>query len=133
MRAADHAPRGKNQKRGRRRLDQALQAIPIALRNFAQFRHRIQDKIENHERKIAVAQKQIRRLHRFGRFPAAHPKQMPQRASIDSDGLRIERIATVDQGDEITIAGGTLQKSGNERCTARISRRAGQFGDRAFR
>jgi len=55
-----------------------LQAIPIRLRNFAQFFRQIQDKIDNHEWEIAIPQEQISRFDRFRCFAATNPKQLPQ-------------------------------------------------------
>ena len=46
-------------KGSRRRFDQSLQAIPTGRGNVAQFVRRIQNKIENYQREIAVTQKKI--------------------------------------------------------------------------
>jgi len=58
-RARYHVMAAYYHKGGRRRFDQSLQAIPAGRRNAAQFVRRIQNKIENYQREIAVTQKKI--------------------------------------------------------------------------
>src|SRR5947199_5524972 len=47
---------------GWRTFNEPLQTIPAALRNFSQLLDRVQNKIDNHKGKIAVAQKEIARF-----------------------------------------------------------------------
>lgn len=62
----------------RHNFDQSLQTVPACLWNFSEFVRRVQNKIDNHQREIAIAQKEIGRLDGVEGFPAADPKQMPQ-------------------------------------------------------
>src|ERR1700720_2114391 len=57
-------------------FDEPLQTIPARLRNFSQLLERVQNKIDNHQREISVAQKKIGGFDGVERFPAADPKQM---------------------------------------------------------
>src|SRR5690242_2447673 len=87
-------------KGSRGRFYQSLQAIPVGCGNAAQFVHRIQNKIENYQREIAVTQKKIGGFDRFAGFLATDPEQMLQSAGI----VNIERIASVDECEKKTIA-----------------------------
>jgi hypothetical protein len=115
-------------KGSRRRFDQSLQAIPAGCGNAAQFVRRIQNKIENYQREIAVAQKKIGGFDGFACLLATDPEQMLQSARI----VNIERIASVDEREEKTIALRNLEQTLNEpgRAGARI--RADDFRDCAF-
>src|SRR5207248_8015221 len=61
-------------KGSRRRFYQSLQAIPGGRGNAAQFVHRIQNKIENYQREIAVTQKKIGGFDSFACFVATDPE-----------------------------------------------------------
>ena len=69
-------------KGSRGRFYQSLQAIPVGCGNAAQFVHRIQNKIENYQREIAVTQKKIGGFDRFACFLATDLEQMLQSAGI---------------------------------------------------
>ena len=74
MRAANDAASGKNQKSGGRRFHEPLEPIPIRLRDFPQFIAGIEDQIENHQREISVAQKQVGGRNSVAGLAAADPK-----------------------------------------------------------
>jgi hypothetical protein len=79
------------------------------LRDFAQLFWRIEDKIDNHQRKIAVAQNQVGGFDRFGCFCATHPEKVAQSVAR-SEGRWIEGIASIDQREKVAIALRALQK-----------------------
>src|SRR5438067_10248835 len=95
LRAADDALARQNQKSGGDYFDEPLQAIPMSLRDFAQLLAWIEDEIENHQREIAVPQKQIGRLDRVGGVLTASPEQIGQ--NNRSGCVRIERILPIHQ------------------------------------
>ena len=101
-RARHHVVAAHYHKRGRRGLDQSLQAIPTRRWNAAQFFRWIQNQIEDDEWEISVAQKKIGRLDRFGCFLATDPKQMLQGAGVER--LDIERIASINEREKKSIA-----------------------------
>jgi len=115
-------------KGSRRRFDQSLQAIPTGRGNAAQFVRRIQNKIENYQREIAVTQKKIGGFDGFACLLATDPEQMLQSAGI----VNIERIASVDEREEKTIALRNLEQTVNEQRRAGARIRADDFRDRAF-
>ena len=78
LRAADNALASENEKGGWRCLDETLQPVPTRLRDFAKLIGGIQDKIENDQGKIAIAQKQIGGFDCVERFGATNPKQVTQ-------------------------------------------------------
>ena len=115
-------------KGSRRRFDQSLQAIPVGRGNAAQFVRRIQNKIENYQREIAVTQKKIGGFDSFACLLATDPEQMLQSVRI----VNIERIASVDEREEKTIALRNLQQVVNEQGRACARIRADDFRDCAF-
>ena len=115
-------------KGSRRRFDQSLQAIPTGRGNAAQFVRRIQNKIENYQREIAVTQKKIGGFDGFACLLATDPEQMLQSVRI----VNIERIASVDEREKKTIALRNLEQAVNERGRAGARIRADDFRDCAF-
>lgn len=112
----------------RRRFDQSLQAIPAGRGNAAQFVRRIQNKIENYQREIAVTQKKIGGFDGFTCLLATDPEQMLQSAGI----VNIERIPSVDEREEKTIALRNLEQAVNEEARAGTQIRTDDFRDCAF-
>src|SRR4029077_10397715 len=92
---------------------QSLQTVPACLRNFSQLLRWVQNKIDNYQREIAVAQKEISGFDSVERFPAANPKQMPQRRIVRRTGVK--RIRAIDQCDEMAVSLGRSQKRVEER------------------
>jgi hypothetical protein len=80
------------------------------LRDFTQLLWRIKDKIDNHQREIAVAQKQVGGFDGFKCFYATYPEKVAQRSVAGSEGRWIEGIASIDQREKVTIALCALQK-----------------------
>ena len=127
-RACHHVMAAYYHKGRRRRFDQSLQAIPAGRGNAAQFVRRIQNKIENYQGEIAVAQKKIGGFDGFACLLATDPEQMLQSAGI----VNIERIASVDEREKKTIALRNLEQALNERGRAGARIRADDFRDCAF-
>jgi hypothetical protein len=105
-----------------------LQTIPIRLLNFAQFFRRVQHEIDNHQRKIAVPQKEICRFDGFRCFATPDPKQVLQPRIVQRGGVK--RIASINQRQKIIIAICKIDEGVNQRCAACAWSWADQFSDR---
>ena len=127
-RARDHVMAAYYHKGSRRRFDQSLQAIPAGRRNATQFVRRIQNKIENYQWEIAITQKKIGGFDGCACLFATDPEQMLQRAGI----VNIERIPSVNEREEKTIALRNLEQAVNEQGRAGARIWADDFRDCAF-
>src|SRR4051794_38557317 len=103
----------------------------MCLRNFPQLFGRVQDQVEQDERKISIAQQEIGGLDCLEGFLAPHPKQIRQ--DERTAGVGIKGIAAIDEREKKTVSMRGLQKSMDEKGTARAGVRSSQLGDGVFR
>src|SRR5678816_4310566 len=95
LRAWNHGSWRKYESGRGRGFEGALQAIPLRIRNPAEFGVGIVAQIKDDERQVAVAQKQIRAAHRLGGGAAANPEQTCEHSF--ARGSWIESIASINQ------------------------------------
>ena len=125
-----HWLRCEHHDRRRRLLREALQPVPGIRRDALQLARRCALEIEHDQRKIAVAQQQIRRLHRLHGIRAENHEQTRQRRRRGP--VRLERTRRIHKRRKAALAAQCAQHRMNKhrpraRCRGKLrQRRASQ-------
>ena len=106
---------------------QASEAVPEGSRDAAQFVGGVQLQVQDHQVDVAVAQQQVGGLEGLGGASAPHPEQVGQ--GLRFEGVDVEAVGPIDQGQESPDRGGVPQQGVDKLGAAGTLSRGDQFGE----